>query len=70
MADDTHDVCLLTCLVKGIFHRLAIHGQRGILCTPRSVPGGQCPVERARFNSYQTIANDEFAGHEIDAVLA
>src|SRR3990172_10570847 len=60
----------MPCLVGGILHGLAIDRQGIVLQPPGLIPGIECPIQRPRFNAYQAIANDEFAGNEIMSVLA
>ena len=72
MPDDAHDNVLSTLapvglkplLVEGILHRLAIHGQRLVLGVPGLIPRIERLIQRPRFNPYQAVSNDIFAGDD------
>ena len=70
MADHTHDVRLPARVVDRVLHGFTIHRQRFVVLAPRLVPGIERPIQRVRFNPHQTIADDQFAGHDIAPVLA
>src|SRR2546426_7160135 len=69
MPDHAHDVGLMSGLVEGILHRLAIHGQRFVLGAPSLIPCIERQIQRPWLNPYQAVANHKFAGYDIASVL-
>jgi hypothetical protein len=57
------------CLVGGVLHGLAINRRRIVLHSPGPIPRIERPIQHTRFNAYQAIANDKFAGGDIVSIL-
>ena len=70
MADHAHDVRLIAGRVNRVLHGFAIHRQRLVVLAPGLGPGIERPIQRVGLNAHQTIANDQFAGHDLAALLA
>ena len=66
MSHHAHDMRLFPFFVDGVFHGLAIHRQRIVLRAPCPVPSVERTIQSIRFNAHQAIADDEFAGDDID----
>ena len=63
MPHGTHDVSLLSLLVDGVAHGLAIDGQTLVLLTEGRIPLLQGEVEFDRIDPHQHIPDDGLAGN-------
>ena len=70
MTDHAHDVGLMTLLINGIAHGLAVYGQTLILLAIGLVPALKGAVQMHRVNADKDIANDGGAGDEVATVFA
>src|SRR5205823_4481444 len=70
MTDDTHHMRLVTLLIEGVAHGLAIDGQTFILARVEFVPAAQGAVQMRGVDADQNIADDELAGYDVTAFFA
>ena len=69
MADETHDMVLVSIVINGVLHGFAVHGQRRVLGSPSLVPGRQRLIKGPGFDADQTIPEHRGAGDNILSVL-
>src|SRR5438309_1127895 len=70
MTDDAHHMSLLTLLIQGVAHRLAVDGQTLISRAIDFVPALQGLVQMRGGDADQHIAQDVLAGHDITTLFA
>ena len=71
MADSAHNVDLMTLLVDGISHRLAINGQSLVVFTAIGlVPALQGLVKFLGINTDKHIADDTITGDNVATIFA
>jgi len=68
MADNAHDVGLMTLIVDGVAHGFAIDGHALVAAGVDVVPSLQSAVELCRLDADQYIADDRQARHAVMAV--
>ena len=69
MTDGAHDVGLMTLLIEGIAHGLAVDGETFILCAIHFVPAPKSAVQMCRIDTDQHIAQDKLAWHVVVALF-
>jgi len=70
VTDHTHDVRLISFVIDGIAHGLAVYGQTLIFLSIGLVPFLKSAVQMHRVNSNKDIADDVETGHEIAVFFA
>ena len=69
VTDGAHDVGLMTLLIEGIAHGLAVDGETFILCAIHFVPAPKSAVQMCRIDTDQHIAQDKLAWHVVVALF-
>jgi hypothetical protein len=69
MSHYAHDMGLMSMVVEGVFHGLAIDCQGILMCSPDPIPVIERPIRHVRFSAYQAIAHDRQARNHIMPVL-
>jgi len=64
MPDYAQDVPLMSGLVEGILHGLALHRQGLVVHPPGGVPGLERSIQRLRVHADQAIADDTFTRND------
>jgi len=70
MADDAHDMSLMTLIIDGVAHGLAVYGETLVLPSINFVPASQGAVQMGGFDSDKNIADDGLAGDDVAAPFA
>jgi len=70
MADDAHDVGLISLIIESVAHRFTVNGQTVVLLGIGIVPALQGLVESLGMDADQEISDDIFTGDHITAVFA
>lgn len=68
MPHSAHDVGLMSFVINGVAHGLAINSNALVLGGKGGVPLLQRAIEHRRINTDEHIADDGFAGHHIFAI--
>jgi len=61
VTDDAHDMGLMTFIIDGVAHGLAIYGEAFVVLPIGSVPALQCPVEIDGIDADEDIPDDVLA---------
>src|SRR5271169_5325721 len=70
MADDAHDVGLISLIIESVAHRFTVNGQTFVLLGIGIVPALQGLVESLGIDADQEISDDIFTGDHITAVFS
>ena len=70
MTDNAHDMGLMTPIIDGVAHGLAVYGEAFVVLPIDFVPALQSTVDMQRVDTDKGIADDVLAWNDIDAVFA
>ena len=70
MADDAHDMSLMTLIIDGVAHGLAVYGETLVLPSINLVPALQGAVQMLGIDADKNIPEDGLAGYDVTAVFA
>ena len=69
MADDAHDVGLLSLLVNRVTHGFTVNGEALVLLPKHRIPFLEGGIELNRVDTDQNVTDDRFTGYKIAATL-
>lgn len=70
MTDDAHDMGLMTFIIDGVAHGLAVYGEAFVVLPIGSVPALKCAVEMHGIDADEDIPDDVLARDNAAAVFA